>query len=192
MSALGMTALHLRIAEFKSKHNFIIGNQLPETELFFWNSHTKEVFYLLCLGQGKNCYIQKEGKFLTYTRNCEQKATISTVKSTLKIPPWHDGVIPIKISGPFIEEQMAYFITDDNTTKGRDPNINIINGIHKIKEKNICHYTCFKLYKQSCNLSQRKMCGIPWPHPYQWHNNRSNRSSPNKQYNVTEDDGRAS
>ena len=28
---------------------------------------------------------------------------------------------------------MAYFITDNNTTKGRDPNINIINGIHKIK-----------------------------------------------------------
>ena len=30
---------------------------------------------------------------------------------------------------------MAYFITDDNTTKGRDPNINIINHIHKIKGK---------------------------------------------------------
>ena len=28
---------------------------------------------------------------------------------------------------------MAYFITDNNTSKGRDPNINIINGIHKIK-----------------------------------------------------------
>ena len=28
---------------------------------------------------------------------------------------------------------MECFITDDNTTKGRDPNINIINGIHKIK-----------------------------------------------------------
>ena len=28
---------------------------------------------------------------------------------------------------------MAYFITDDNTTKGTDSNINIINGIHKIK-----------------------------------------------------------
>ena len=41
--------------------------------------------------------------------------------------------MPIKISGPIIEEQMAYFITDGNTTKGRDPNINIINGIHKIK-----------------------------------------------------------
>ena len=41
--------------------------------------------------------------------------------------------MPIKISGPIIEEQMVYFITDDNTTKGRDPNINIINGIDKIK-----------------------------------------------------------
>ena len=30
---------------------------------------------------------------------------------------------------------MAYFITDDNSTKGRNPNINIINGIHKIKGK---------------------------------------------------------
>ena len=30
---------------------------------------------------------------------------------------------------------MAYFITDDNTAKGRDPNINIINGIHKTKGK---------------------------------------------------------
>ena len=30
---------------------------------------------------------------------------------------------------------MAYFITDENSTKGRDPNINIINGIHKIKRK---------------------------------------------------------
>ena len=28
---------------------------------------------------------------------------------------------------------MAYFFTDDNSTKGRDPNINIINGIHKMK-----------------------------------------------------------
>ena len=83
----------------------------------------------------KNCYIQKEGKFLTYMRNCEQKATIGTVKSSLKIPPWHTGVVPIKISGAVIKEQMAYFLTDDNSTKGRDPNININNGIHTIKGK---------------------------------------------------------
>ena len=41
--------------------------------------------------------------------------------------------MPIKISRPIIKEQMAYFITDDNTTKGRNPNINIINSIHGIK-----------------------------------------------------------
>ena len=35
MSAIGTTALHLRIAEFKFTHNFIICNQLPETELIF-------------------------------------------------------------------------------------------------------------------------------------------------------------
>ena len=30
---------------------------------------------------------------------------------------------------------MAYFITDDNTSKGKDPNIKIISSIHKIKGK---------------------------------------------------------
>ena len=30
---------------------------------------------------------------------------------------------------------MAYFITDDNTPEGKDPNINIISSIHKIKGK---------------------------------------------------------
>ena len=58
---------------------------------------------------------------------------IGTVKSTLRIPPRHNGVIPIKISGPIIETNMAYFLMDDSTPKGKDPNINIINGIHKIK-----------------------------------------------------------
>ena len=33
MMALGMTALHLRIAEFKFTHNFIICDRLPETEI---------------------------------------------------------------------------------------------------------------------------------------------------------------
>ena len=65
---------------------------------------------------------------------------------TLKIPPLHNGVVPIKISGPIIKEQMANFITDDNTTKGGDLNINIINSIHKIKGRTsvnilVSHYT---------------------------------------------------
>ena len=35
---------------------------------------------------------------------------------------------------------MAYFITDDNTSKGKDPNINIISSIHKIKGKHLSTY----------------------------------------------------
>ena len=35
MSVIGTMALHLRIAEFKFTHNFIICDQLPETELIF-------------------------------------------------------------------------------------------------------------------------------------------------------------
>ena len=35
MTALGMTALHLRIVEFKCTPNFTICNRLPDTELIF-------------------------------------------------------------------------------------------------------------------------------------------------------------
>ena len=43
--------------------------------------------------------------------------------------------MPVKIGGPIIETHMAYFLTDDSTPKWKDPNINIISGIHKIKGK---------------------------------------------------------
>ena len=35
MTAFGMTALHLRIAEFKFTHNFIVCDRLPDTEIIF-------------------------------------------------------------------------------------------------------------------------------------------------------------
>ena len=60
----------------------------------------------------KNCYIQCNG-----------------------IPPRHNGVIPIKISGAVIATHTAYFLMDDSTPKGKDPNINIIDGIQKINGK---------------------------------------------------------
>ena len=66
-----------------------------------------------------------------------QKATIGTVKSTLKIPPRHNGIVPIKISEPLITTHTVHFVTDDSTPKGRDPNINILNSIHKIKVRSL-------------------------------------------------------
>ena len=135
MTALGMTALHLRIAEFKFTHNLVICDRLPDTEIIFGIDIQKKKSLSYTWDKEKNSYIQRDGKFLTYTRNCEQNATIGTVKSSLKIPPGHNDIVPIKITRPVIKEHMAYFITDDNSTKGGDPNINIINGIHMIKGK---------------------------------------------------------
>ena len=57
------------------------------------------------------------------------------MKSTLKIPPRHNGVVSIKINGTLITTHTSYFITDDSTPKGRDPNITIIDGIHRIKDR---------------------------------------------------------
>ena len=134
MTALGMTALHLRIADFKFSYNFIICNRLPEPEILFGIDILKNFSLSYAWDKEKNCNIQKDGRFLTYTRNSEQKTTIGIVKSTLKIPPRHNGVIPIKIKGNTIKGHVAYFISDQDSTKGKDLN-NIINDIHNIKGK---------------------------------------------------------
>ena len=130
-----MTALHLRILEFKFTHNFVICDRLLDMEIIFGIDIQKKFSLSYAWDKEKGCYIQRDGKFLSYMQNCEQKATIGTVKASLKIPPRHNGVVPIKITGAVIKEHVAYFITDENSTKGRDPNINIINNIHKIKGK---------------------------------------------------------
>ena len=114
------------------------------------------------LGTKKRTVIYKGMvNFLTYTRNCEQKATIGTVKSSLKIPPRHNGVIPIKITGPVILEHMAYFITDDNSTKGRDPNINVINSIHNIKGKTSVNNLVSNYTNKHNHIQQRRIYRMP-------------------------------
>ena len=67
MTALGMTALHLRIAEFKFTQYFCNLQQTPRYRHYFQYRHTKEVFPFIHLGQEKNCYIPRNGKFLTFT-----------------------------------------------------------------------------------------------------------------------------
>ena len=89
MTALGMIALHLRIAVFKSTHNFVICDRLPDTEIIFGIDIQKKLSISYAWDKAKNCYILKDGKLLTYTRNRGQKATIGIVKSTLKIPLRH-------------------------------------------------------------------------------------------------------
>ena len=83
MMALGITALHLRIVDFKFTHNFIICDRLPDTEILFGIDIQKTFRLSYAWDKKKNCHIQTDGRFLTYTRTCEQKATIGIVKSTL-------------------------------------------------------------------------------------------------------------
>ena len=61
--------------------------------------------------------------------------TIEIVKSTPKLLPRHNGIVPIKIKGHSITGHVAFFISNHESTKGKDPNINIVNGIHNIKGK---------------------------------------------------------
>ena len=63
MSAIGTTALHLRIAEFKFTHNFIICDQLPETELILvW--YAEKILTIICMGQGRKLLHTKGRKIL--------------------------------------------------------------------------------------------------------------------------------
>ena len=159
MMTLGSTALHLQIEEFKFTHNFIICDQLPDTELIFGIDIQKKFSLSHAWNKDKNCYIQQNGKFLAFTHTNTCTATIGTVKSTLKIPPRHNGVVPIKISGPLIITHMAYFLTDDSTPKGRDPNINIIDGIHKIKDRTLVNILVSNYTNKHLTFHKREYIG---------------------------------
>ena len=87
MSAIGATALHLRIAEFKFTHNFIICDQLPETEFIFGIDIQRKFLLSYAWDRERNCYIQREGKCLVYMHVCDHKSTIGTVNEHLEYHP---------------------------------------------------------------------------------------------------------
>ena len=60
MMALGLTALHLQIAEFKFAHNLIILQSTARKRSHFQHQHAKEVLIILCLGQRKKLLYTKK------------------------------------------------------------------------------------------------------------------------------------
>ena len=60
MTALGITALHLRIAYFKFTHNFVICDRLPDTEPIFGIDSQKKFSISYAWDMVKNCYIQRD------------------------------------------------------------------------------------------------------------------------------------
>ena len=63
MAALGMIALHLRIADFKFTHNFNIYDRLPATEIIFGIDAQKKFSLSYAWDKGRNCYVQKVANF---------------------------------------------------------------------------------------------------------------------------------
>ena len=137
MTALGIITLQLWIADFKVSHNFIICDRLPDTEILFDIDVQKKFALSYAWDKEKNCYIQKEGRFFTYIRNCDQKANVTIVKSTLKIPPRHNCIIPIKIKGHTMKGLTAYFIKDQDLKKGRIPTYMSLMEFTTSKEKHM-------------------------------------------------------
>ena len=58
MTTLESTALHLHIVDFKFMHNFIICNQLPDTELIFGIDIQKKFSLSYAWDKDQQCYIQ--------------------------------------------------------------------------------------------------------------------------------------
>ena len=80
MTTLGMTTLQVRIEDYKFLHTFIVCDRLCRMELPFDIGVQKKHSQSYVWDKEKNCYMQMDGKFLTYTKNCELKTDIAFVK----------------------------------------------------------------------------------------------------------------
>ena len=84
MTALGMTALHLRRADFKFTPNFMICDMIPDMEIIFGLDIQKKFSLSYTWDKEKKCYIQMDGKFLTYTMNCDRRPQLAQSNHHLK------------------------------------------------------------------------------------------------------------
>ena len=119
MFSLGRATLHLCIANFRFSHTFIICDKLPDTDILFVIDVQKWCSLSNSWDADEPLFIQREGLFLTYTRNCEQQHNIAVVKPPLKIPPKHNDIIPVTIKGHNLKAPVEFFIS--NQTQAKHP-----------------------------------------------------------------------
>ena len=139
MSSLGKATLYLHIANMKFAHTFIICDKLPDTDILFGIDIQKKYSVSYSWGVDKQLFIQREGSFLTYTRNCEQQHNTAVVKSPLKVPLRHNGIIPVTIKGHNLKAPVGYFISNQPINRKLDPSIHVLDGIYNIKDKLTLH-----------------------------------------------------
>ena len=87
ISLMRKASLLPQIANFKFSHTFIICDSLLETDFLLGINLQKWYSLSYCWDLDRHLFIQRDGPFLTYTRNREDLHNIAVVKSILKIPP---------------------------------------------------------------------------------------------------------
>ena len=134
MSLMGKAHLHLQKANFKFSHTFIICDRLPETDFLFGINLQKWYSLSYCWDLDRHLFIQREGSFLTYTRN-KDLFNVAVVKFTSKIPPRHNSARPIRIKVHNLKGQVTHFFSNQHTKNELNPNIHVRDGIYNIKGK---------------------------------------------------------
>ena len=106
MSSMGKATLHLWIEDFKFSHTFVICDKLPEAD-FLFRIDIQQLYSLsYCWDSDRHLFIQREGSFLTYTRNKEDLHN-STSQIYAEDYPRHNGAVPIKFRGHNLQDQVA-------------------------------------------------------------------------------------
>ena len=85
MTALGMMALHLRRADFKFTHNFVICNRLPDTEIIFGIDIQKKFSFSYVWDKEKKLLHTKSWEiFNIYTKTVNRRPQLALPNHHLK------------------------------------------------------------------------------------------------------------
>ena len=96
---------------------------------------------------------------MTYTRNCEQPHDIAVVKSPLKIPFRHNGVIPITIKSLNLKTPVRHFNSNQHINRGPDSSIHVIDGIYNIKGRSYLHVLVANYTNKQFTFNKRQCIG---------------------------------
>ena len=158
VSLMGKVTLHFCIVDFKFFHTFIIFDKLPEAAFLFGINLQKKYSLYYCWDLYRQLFMQRRS-IPDLHRNSEQHYNVAVIKSTLKIPPRHNGSMPIEIKGHDLKDHMAYFISNQHRKKGLSPNIHVLDGIYNIKDKLTLHIVVENYTNKHVTFNQGQCIG---------------------------------
>ena len=82
---------------------------------------------------------------------------MAIVETTIKIPPRHNGIIPMKIKGHTIKGHTAYFLSDQDSKKGRTPTYTSLMEFTTSKEEHMLMSLCQTTLTNMSSLTKWNM-----------------------------------